>query len=117
MADKTFQLWVSVHRWVDGDTFTGVLDQGYYSYRGRETKPVTMRCALIDTPETKRDTLAAGIAATQYAQALVPLGDYPCQAFKPDQYGRPLVDLILPDGRLFSEAMITAGHAVLYKRK
>lgn len=113
---KEFRLWVRVLRWVDGDTFTGVLDQGYLTFCGRESDPVRFRCALINAPETKGDTLKAGLAAWTYAHELAPEGDYPCQAFKQDEFGRLLVDLILPDGRLFSDAMLTAGHAVPYTR-
>lgn len=115
-AAKTFQLWVTVVRWIDGDSFTGYLDQAYYTYKGREAKPISFRCAKINAPEKKGDTLGAGLEATAHARELVPLGDYPCQASKPDEYGRPLVDLILPDGRLFSDAMLAAGHAVVYKK-
>jgi endonuclease YncB( thermonuclease family) len=114
---RPFQLWVSVSRWIDGDSFAGVLDQAYYTYRGVEAHPVTFRCSLINTPELKGDSHAAGMAAADFARQLAPPGEYKCWAQKPDEYGRPLVDLILPDGRLFSDVMLESGHAVPYVRR
>jgi len=110
---KRFQLWVKILDWHDGDTAHAVLDQGYWTYRGATDKPVRVRCALINAPEL--DT-PAGPPARDFAAQLAPPGDYPCWSYKPDpdNYGRPLLDLILPDGRLFSTVMLEAGHAIPY---
>jgi endonuclease YncB( thermonuclease family) len=108
---KTFRLWAQVVRWVDADTCHAVIDQGFYTYRGRESKTVSCRCTLINAPELPTPE---GQAAFDYACKLVPLGEYECISYKPDEYGRPLIDLILPDGRLFSAAMLAAGMAVPY---
>lgn len=113
-APKTFQMWVTVIRWVDGDTFTGVLDQGYGSYRGRTQDPIRFRCAIINAPET---STPQGPAATAYANSIAPPGEYPCITSKPDEFGRLLVDLIVNgQGGLFSDLMLTTGHAVPYQK-
>lgn len=111
---RLFQLWVRVVDWYDADTFHGVLDQALWTYRGRLDKPQRMRCALIQAPEAHDP---GGPAATAYARQVAPPAEYPCWSYKPDPdtYGRPLLDLILPDGRLFSTTMLTAGHARPYK--
>ena len=119
MAGRRFQLWVTVTDWHDGDTCHGVLDQGFWTYRGRDTDPIRCRAALIQAPELtaagKPDP--AGVAALEFALLTAPPGEYPCWSYKPapDTYGRPLLDLILPDGRLFSAVMLQAGHAVPYR--
>lgn len=111
-APKLFQLWVTVIRWVDGDTFYGVLDHGVRIYTGRTDKPVRFRCAIINAPELATDP---GKAALAYAEQLVPAGDYPCYSTGLDEYGRPLLDLMLPGGR-FSDLMMAAGQADRYGR-
>lgn len=110
-AAKSFQMWVRIYRFVDADTFTGQLDQGYGSYRGTEAHPVRFRIAHINAPELKTPE---GPLAKAYAEEIAPPGTYPAATFKPDEYGRLLVDLLLPDG-LFSEQMLAAGHAVKYR--
>jgi endonuclease YncB( thermonuclease family) len=113
MPAKTFTMWALVVRWVDGDTFAGVLDQGLYTYRGSLSSPIRMRCAIINAPEIKTPT---GPLAKAYAEELAPPGEYPCLSYKPDEYGRPLVDLLLPGGR-FSDLMLAAGHATVYGKE
>jgi endonuclease YncB( thermonuclease family) len=114
MAGKTFGLWVEVFDWYDGDTFHGVLDHGCRLYRGASGAPERFRCALIDAPELHDD---GGQAALSAAMLLAPPAKYPCVSTSLDTYGRPLLDLQLPNGWLFSAAMIHAGHAVPYKAK
>lgn len=110
---RRFMLWVSLLRWHDGDTFMAVVDQGFWTYRGRVDKPIRVRCALIQAPELGT---TEGPAALAFANSLAPPGEYPVWSYKPDpdNYGRPILDLILPDTRLFSAAMLAAGHAVRY---
>lgn len=123
---KTFGLWAAVWRWHDGDTFLGVLDHGLGWFQGAGLKiefdsiviePIRHRCWGIDCPELKADRRPnpAGIAARVRAETLVPPGLYPAMSYKPDDFGRPLVDLVLPDGRLFSEVMIEDGFATVRK--
>jgi len=110
---------VSVLSWHDGDTWYGVVDQAFWTYRGRDRDPVRCRAALIQAPELAVGGVPnpAGLAARDFAIALAPPGEYPCWSYKPapENYGRPLLDLVLPDGRLFSAAMLAAGHAVAYR--
>jgi len=113
VADKTFQLWVQVLDWHDGDTFHGILDHGCFIYRGTVAKPLRYRCALINAPELDTST---GPAARDYANLIAPPGEYACISTGIDTYGRPLLDLMLSGGFLFSEAMMAAGHVVPYKR-
>ncbi len=116
---KKFQLYVAVLDWHDGDTFHGVVDQGFWTYRGSYGRPVRVRCALIQAPELLIDGQRnpAGADALQAAARIAPPGEYPCWSYKPDpdSFGRPLLDLVLPDGGLFSAAMLAGGYAVPYK--
>lgn len=109
---KQFQLWVTVVSWHDGDTCLGVCDLSCHTFLGRLDKPIRFRCALINAPEL---ATPEGPAARDFAATLAPPGEYPCTSTGLDNYGRPLLDLHLPDGRLFSAAMLTSGHAVLYR--
>lgn len=120
---------VAVARWYDGDTFYGALDQGVGIFRaggfyidpfnsGIVLEPIRMRCAIIDAPELMVDGVAnaPGFGALQYARDLVPPGVYPCITYKADDtFDRPLIDIILSSGLLFSEVMLSTGHAVVYK--
>jgi endonuclease YncB( thermonuclease family) len=113
LTSYTLELRVKVIRIIDGDTFTGVITQGFDGFRGSDDHPVKVRCALINAPEMKT---GAGPAAKAYAETLLAVGnEYPCTSYKPDEYGRYLLDIHLPDGRLFSAAMLAAGQAVLYR--
>jgi endonuclease YncB( thermonuclease family) len=112
---RTFQLWVYIVRWIDGDTFKGVIDQGFHHYLGSIESPVSVRCARINAPELK--TGQPGAQAHIYAESLAPINCwYPAVSFKPDEYGRPLMDLLLVsrDGQAFSSVMLAAGQAVRY---
>lgn len=118
--EKTFRLWAYVKDWIDGDTFHGIVDQGFNNYLGSIEKPVRIRAALIncpdDAPRATRD-----LARTYAAQIAQP-GWYECTSYKPDPdgFGRPLLDLhlaALPEHKvLFSELMLANGYAVRYKR-
>lgn len=125
MADKVFSLYATIIRWHDGDTFYGVIDQGFYAYMGTPWKPVSCRIAGIDTPELRLEGRPnpAGEQALAYARMLVPeLSDLRCVSYKPPGLGagfaigaRPVLDLVLPDGVYFSAAMVAAGQAVKVK--
>lgn len=113
MSARTWQVWAHVQEWIDGDTWKGYVDLGCHVYLGTSDRPIRFRCSLINAPE--KSAGAAGAESTAYARSLVPPGDYPATSTGLDNYGRPLVDLHLPDGRLFSRAMLDAGFAVLYR--
>lgn len=108
---KTFQLWVQLARWIDGDTFVGVCDLSCHTYLGRLDKPARFRCALIDAPELPT---AEGLAALEFARSIAPVGEYACISTGLDEYGRPLLDLITGSG-LLSKLMLASGHAVKYR--
>lgn len=113
MAARQWQIWVTVIDWWDGDSAHCVADLGCRVYIGSEKNPVMLRSGIINAPELS--TGAAGIAARDYATSIAPPGLYPATSTGLDNYGRPLVDLHLSDGRLFSTAMLAAGQAVLYR--
>lgn len=110
---KTWLIWVSVLDWHDGDSAHCVADLGCRIYIGSHEHPVMLRSGLINAPELS--TGEPGAAATAYAQQIAPPGDYQATSTGLDEYGRPLIDLHLPDGRLFSEAMLAAGQAVSFR--
>lgn len=112
MMAKPFQPSVEIFFWHDGDTFYGIVDRGNGDYKGKHSKLARVRMARIQAPELVDP---GGIEATKFADSLAPAGEYCCVPYGLDNYGRPLVDLILPMGRLFSTEMITAGHAKVYK--
>lgn len=127
MPDKVFSLYATIIRYHDGDTFYGVIDQGFYAYMGAPWKPVSCRIFGIDTPELRVNGQPnpAGLAALDYARLLAPEGyDYRVVSYKPPGLGagfaigaRPVLDLYLPDGSLFRQAMLSAGHALPETRK
>ena len=125
MTGRTFGLWAAVVGWHDGDTFYGVIDQGFGMFRGAsmvvvpgqpfvQLLPTRIRAALIDSPELREGP--PGVAATAAAMRLAPPGIYEATSYTPDEYGRPIVDLVLPGGRLFSAAMLEEGFAAPYRR-
>jgi endonuclease YncB( thermonuclease family) len=124
---KTFGLWVAVCGWHDGDTFYGVLDQGFNTVRAGgmlvnttvdggvakvTLEPIRHRIYGINAPELKAGAL--GRDATVAAQQFAPPGIYAATSYHPDDFGRPIVDLVLPDGGLFSQRMLAGGFAVPY---
>lgn len=114
MSSKQFRLWVTVVSWVDGDTFRGVLDHGCRIYTGSHSKPPRFRCGLIDAPEIG-DPTGAGVEARRAAERFAPPGEYECVSTGLDNYGRPLLDLLLPDTGRLSKAMLEGGYAEPYR--
>jgi endonuclease YncB( thermonuclease family) len=119
MSGKVFTLYVTLIEWIDGDTFRGTVDQAFWTYHGRESKPIRCRCALIAAPELR---YPGGPEALEAAKRLAPPGEYQCISYKPDpdNVGRPLLDLVLPGAVvgpaiMFSAVMVAAGHAGWYK--
>lgn len=101
-----------VTRVVDGDTI-------HATVAGTDEK---IRIIGLDSPETdKPDTPVEcyGREATAAAERLLPIGTQirlqadPTQDTR-DRFGRLLAHVVLPDGRLFAEAMIEGGYATHY---
>lgn len=109
---RTWQGWATVLDWHDGDSFHGWYDLGCRVYMGSPAHPLMFRCSIINAPELK--TGKPGADATAYARMLAPPGEYPATSTGLDEYARPLLDLHLPDGSLFSQRMLDAGMAVRY---
>jgi endonuclease YncB( thermonuclease family) len=85
---------------VDGDT----LDCAYLV-------PVRVRVYGINSPEKNT---AAGKVAKEAAAKLTGGQLLPAELYGREKYGRLLADLILPDGRYLSRAMIDGGNAKPY---
>ncbi len=111
-AARTWQIWVTVFDWHDGDSAHCMADLGCHVYIGSQAHPVLLRSAKINSPELS--TGKPGADATKYATKIAPPGEYPAISTGLDNYGRPLIDLVLKDGRLFSEAMLAATQAAKY---
>lgn len=104
-----YQMMLDVFSWIDGDTCRASLDLGVHVFYGSRDHPVRLRMAHINSPEM---STPQGQPAKAAAEQLVPPGRYACISTGLDNYGRPLVDIPLPDGRLFSAAMLAGGFAV-----
>lgn len=113
MSARTWQVWVTVISWRDGDSFKGVCDLGCRVFIGSTASPVMFRTSVINAPELS--TGKPGAAATEFARQIAPPGLYAATSTGLDEYARPLLDLHLPDGSLFSQRMLAGGHAVLYR--
>lgn len=141
MTGYDFRARIAIVGWYDPDTAYAVLDQGNQVFRGGgmdveqlhsanargdgwtvTLQPIRHRCALIQAPEkyldprTRRQPNPAAAASYAEALRLAPPGVYECTTYKaPEEFGRPLFDLHLPDGSLFSERMLTGGFAERYR--
>ncbi len=101
-AEQVGRTDATVERVVDGDTL--VLDGV-----GRS------RLIGIDTPETHGERECFGPAATAYVERLLRRGarvEYRLGIEPRDRYGRALVWLWLPDGRLLNDLLASEGYAV-----
>lgn len=110
---RTWQVWVTVLSWRDGDSFKGICDLGCRVFIGSVDSPVMFRTSIINAPELS--TGKPGADATEFARQIAPPGLYAATSTGLDEYARPLLDLHLPDGRLFSDAMLSAGRAIRYR--
>ena len=108
---RTWEIWVYVDSFHDGDTFYGYASLGANVYLGNSDNLLRFRCARINAPELS--TGKPGSDATDYANKIAPRGKYQATSTGLDNYGRPLLDLHLASG-LFSDAMLTAGMAIRY---
>lgn len=109
--------------WHDGDTVHGVLDLGDGLTWGSSIsivgvglpglqdhmiviKPQRFRIAGLMAPELKEP---GGMDARNKAATLVGWGLWPIRRYGLDKWRRPLIDIELKSGRLFSEAMLEVG--------
>jgi endonuclease YncB( thermonuclease family) len=95
---------------VDGDTFDALIDFGFNEYRYHP-----IRVLGVDTPETNRAaTKAAGLAAKDYVQRVMPVGDRVLLHTRPDpdSFGRYLARVQLPGGLDLASLILSAGHGV-----
>ena len=97
-------------RVIDGDTAELDIDAGLYVHVHE-----TCRLFGLNAPEMKLDTRPAGEAAKAYLASLIDGAELIVQTLhdKRCKYGRFLV-VIWKDGVNVNEAMVQAGHAVLY---
>jgi endonuclease YncB( thermonuclease family) len=86
----------------DGDTFDIL----------RDGKSVRVRLYGIDTPESKQ---AFGTRARQFSSDLVFRQTVTVTVRDTDQYGRPVVDVRVPDGRNLNEELVRTGMAWWYR--
>lgn len=104
-----------VARWVDGDTVMGVLDLGYRRtwQPGKGIRLVQGDGTTYDAPERRKATMAQAVAARERAHELALPGMWlMCTSHSPDpdDFGRPLCSLLLPDGRDLAGVLIMEGH-------
>ena len=98
-------------RVVDGDTVWLRVDLGF-----RMFAEMDFRLLGIDAPErygVNADPVKAQ-EAKAYLESLVLGKELKIETFKPDKYGRWLVEIYLPDGSNVNSAMVETGHAVEY---
>jgi micrococcal nuclease len=104
MSAVVWSVPATVLRVIDGDTVELQLDLGW-----RITLTAPCRVAGVDTPELPT---AEGKAAKAFTAAMLPVG---CAvrfvSEQLDKYGRPLGQILLPDGRSLGLALLAAGHA------
>ena len=116
MPDKAHPGIALTTGWYDGDTVYGVLDLQDGMAWGSRLRTLTidgaptiildpqrLRIARVTAPEL-RDPGGAEALAT--ARQIAPPGIYTIRRYGLEKWRRPLVDLILPDGQLFSDVML-----------
>jgi endonuclease YncB( thermonuclease family) len=113
VSARHWGIWVKVIKWHDGDSAYCVADLGCHVFIGSTEHPVMLRSAFINSPELS--TGKPGTDARDYAATIAPPGDYAATSTGLDNYGRPIIDLMLKDGRTFAAAMLASGHAVAYR--
>lgn len=99
--------------WIDGDTCHGIMDDGW----GRFWIPKPGLRLLLgdggkyDAPERKEKT--RHLMALNAITTLAPVGRWfmvTSHHLDPDDFGRPLCSIQLPDGRDLATTMVSLGH-------
>lgn len=84
----------------------------------RKSASITFRLYGINTPEMHGESAARGEAAKAALKALLRLGPIQAKTYKPDKYGRFLVELLVrqADGTILdvNKTLVEAGHAKPY---
>jgi len=96
----------------DADTFTVEFDLGFNL---KLTEKV--RVMNYDSPELRTKDLEEkkrGYEARDYTSDLILGKTFEMIVYKRDKYGRPLIDLILPDGEILSTHLVESGRGVFY---
>lgn len=118
MASPALADTVTVLRVVDGDTII----IGEPCSRLLPGKPLRIRVAGVDTPESRKPPakcaaeVVSGKAATAFVRELLRPGDQiGIEVLGPDKYAcRVVASVTLPDGRDLASTLIAAGHARAY---
>ena len=97
---------IVVRRVVDGDTL-------YFSWMIDDVA----RLQGINAPEVRGKDKTAGLAAKDFLMQLLPETPVLAQAMGRDKYGRTLLKIMLPDGRIVNDVLIESGHATPYMVK
>lgn len=108
-------------RIVDGDTIRlrlyKDLDIGFYIKQTISTE-MNFRLARIDTPEVRGIEKEAGLKVKAYVQEYLNDKELRAVTYKPDKYGRWLIDLyvLLDNGEeiCFNDYLVETGNAVYY---
>jgi endonuclease YncB( thermonuclease family) len=121
---------VEVVRVVDGDSvylrltkeYRQEVDFGFRIYDEmvlRKSTVLAFRLADIDAPEKRGIEKVAGLEAQAAFEKLLKLGKLKAKTYKPDKYGRWLVELFVTDadGKTINinEEMVRTGFAVPYE--
>lgn len=106
----------TVLRVVDGDSLDVMIDQGFRQWRKER-----VRVLGVDCPETHGETKQAGLDAKQFTQTWCDsrggLIRIKTVMDPNDSFGRVLADVYdRDDGSLLASALLSASHAVAYKR-
>jgi endonuclease YncB( thermonuclease family) len=106
-----------VARVIDGDTLDAKLTRDI-GFGGTVTFPVRLRLARINAAKAKSP---AGLSATAMTIALTGGAPLEIITLKPYKYGGPadyageyMAEVVLPDGRNLSDALVAAGLAVYW---
>lgn len=93
MNERTWSVWATVTRWIDGDTLVADLDLGWQTWRHSSH----VRLLGIDAAEPREP---GGPEATARVVALCPVGTVVrLESRRLDSFGRVLGSITLPDGR------------------
>jgi len=105
---REWEVWGTVLRCVDGDTFDMDLDLGFGIWLQRRR----LRLAHADTPERGS---VEGKEAKEYVRSLIEGKTLRVRSHSLDKYGRVLGSVVLDDGRSLADVLISEGKAKPYE--